>query len=845
MFKVALRGLLSRRLRLALTGLAVALGVTLIAGTYVYTDTINRSFDRIFAASFQGSDVVVTGKEAVETEDGQTPPLDGALVDRVEAVEGVSQVEGSLFDQNAAILDPDGERIGNSQAPQFVASTGTAEQFEAFDYVAGRKPSAPGEVALDKRSAEKAGYRLGDLVSVQGAGPRRELRLVGLAEIAGVASFGGATVALMPLAEAQAVVGKTGQVDQILATVEEGVDADATVAEIQRVLGGDVVVRTGADEAASASEDNREDFSFLNTALLAFAGISLFVGAFLIFNTFSITVAQRAREFALLRTLGAKRGQVLRSVLAEGLTIGALGSLVGLGLGVLTAKGLQALFKAVGFELPSTGTVIETRTIVVSLVVGVVVTLVACLAPALRATRVAPVAALREGAVIETAKRSRLAAPLSVLLTVGGFALILVGLLAGLEEGPALSFVGGGAAAAFLGTALFSPRLVRPLAGVIGRPIERRFGLPGRLARENTTRLPGRTAVTSAALMIGVALVTFASIFAASAAKTLGGDIEEKLKGDLVVQHTDGFSSFTPQAVQAAARVPGVTGATTFRNTQGAIAGDDEEERSFTGIDPEAFTGFYDFGGDALRGLGPGEVAVADDLAEEKGWREGTQLTVTTPSRKTVRLRVAGLFESGDVLVNSLVTTEDTLERDFGLPRITAGFLAVDGDAAQARERVGEVLERDFPQAEAFTAKEWQEDNEAQLTQLLGLIYALLSLSIVVSLFGIVNTLVLSITERTRELGLLRAIGTSRRQVKRIVRYESVITALIGGVIGSVLGVILATLVAQPLEDFEFTIPVVSILVTLVLAGVAGVMAAALPARRAAKLDVLEALAYE
>lgn len=838
MRRVVLRGLLARRTRLALTALAVALGVTLIAGTYVFTDTIDASFARIFSAADAGRDVVLTPQDDLASDDGP-PPLPASVVGVVRGVAGVSRVEGSIFDQGGTFLNHAGQPFG-THGPKFVASVHAVAQFGGFSYAQGRAPRTAGEVALDKATADREHLGVGDTLGIQASRPARRYRITGLTQVAGVDSYGGASIALLVLGEAQRITDKVGRLDEVDAAVTRGTSAQDVVRALRRALPSRVTVRTGQQQAASQTSDIRDDLGFLQTALLAFAGISLFVGAFLIFNTFSITVAQRAREFALLRTLGASRGQVLRSVLAEGLVLGVAGSAAGLALGLLVAKGLRALFKAFGFELPGGAEVVAGRTVWVSLVVGVVVTLAASLAPALRATRVPPVAALREGVALPPTRSSRFMTPVALLLTAIGVALMCVGLLAGLGENPSLAFVGAGAAVTFLGVALLSPRLVGPIAAVVGAPIARLFGVTGRLARENTVRQPGRTAVTAAALMIGVALVAFATIFAAGARHTIDKAIDQGLRGDLVLQDQQGFGAFPAEATDAVRHVPGVGQVTGVRFADGRTAAGDKVNVS--GIDQRSFGALYDA---RLPRLAAGEVVAAKGWAADHGAHVGSVLVVTTPTRRTVSLRVVGLVDDKGMLLGDLTVPVAVLQRSFGEAKDTIAIASADGPAKVVRARVSRELKRDFPQVQALTAKEFKDDQSGQVDQVLTLIYALLALAIVVSLFGIVNTLVLSITERTRELGLLRAVGTSRRQVRRMVRLEAVITALIGGVLGLVLGVLLAILVTRTIDDFSLQIPVFSLLALLVAAGAAGVLAAVLPGRRAARLDVLGALAHD
>src|SRR3954451_5489945 len=851
MTKVVLRGLLSRKLRLALTALAVALGVTLIAGTYVFTDTINASFDRIFVASNKGTDAAITPRQDVTNDGGTTPTLPASILEQVKGQPAVASAEGAIFDE-VAVFDAKGKSLGGSGSPSFVSSEAVDPRFRATEAKQGRLPSAPGEAAIDAHTAGRKHVGLGHTIFLQGDAKKAPLKVVGFTQIKGVESFGGTTVVDVQLPVAQRIVGIPGRFDSIQAAARPGTSADALSAQLKRALPPSVTVRTGEQQAAKQSRDIRDNLGFLTTALLDFAGISLFVGAFIIFNTFSITVTQRIREFALLRTLGASRAQVLRSVLGEGVALGVLGSLVGLGLGLVTAVGLRALFKAVGVDLPSNGTVIETRTIGVSVLVGTIVTVASSIAPALRATRVAPVEALREGIQSGPETPSRRMAVIATLLTAVGVALMCYGLFGSFKsDTSALSLMGGGVASTFLGVALLSPYLVRPLASAIGRPIEALTGVTGRLARGNTTRQPGRTAVTAAALMIGVALVTFASIFAAGARDSIAKAVDDNLKAGLVVQSDNGFSAFSATALQEATRVPGVAGVSSVRFSTAKFQG--HGKQSVTGVDSATFTRLYGIdikhGGDAaVRSLArPGTVMVGKSFADSTSLHVGSRLTLTTPTNVKAAVRVVGVYDDKGGLLAKLTFDNRRLASAFGERKDAFGLVGVrpGQDVNAVEQRVKALLDRDFPSTEVLTAKEFKDQQAGQVNQLLGLIYALLFLAIIVSLFGIVNTLVLSISERTRELGMLRAIGTSRGQVRSIVRYESVITALIGGVLGIVLGAILAVLFTQPLDNFTLTIPVVPLVALLVVAGIAGVGAAVLAARRASRLDVLDALAYE
>jgi putative ABC transport system permease protein len=618
------------------------------------------------------------------------------------------------------------------------------------------------------------------------------------------------------------------------------------------VLPPRLIVETGTQAAARQSQDIKDDLSFFRVILLVFGGVALLVGSFLIFNTFSITVAQRIRELGLLRTLGATRGQILTGMVSEATIIGLLGAFLGVFAGIGFAAGLNAIFKGFGIDLPNTGMVIETRTIIVSVVVGLVVTLAAALTPALRATRVSPMAALLEAELPEGRGRGRIFTAVAVLLMVGGLGMAAYGLLGSVDDSNAAAgLVGGGAVATLLGVSMFSPRLVRPLASFIGWPLERLRGITGRLARENAVRKPGRTAVTAGALMIGLAVVVFVTVFAAGISASIGNAIDRNFQGDIVLQNVDGFSPISSGAGRQAEQVQGVKTVSSLSFTGGIYKG---KEIRVSAVDPATVNDVLSLdwkkGSPATLSSLPGNGAVLDDAwAKSNDIDVGDQIKLRTPLEETDTLTVKGTVKDNADLLGNLVVTEDTLRSKFGSrdPSMTFIKLAAGANAARVQDEISNDVKAKYATVEALNQKELKDNQEEQIQQLVSFFYVLLALAIVISLLGIVTTLALSIHERTRELGMLRAVGMSRKQVRRLVRYEAVITALIGAVLGTILGVIFATLVSRPLADegFELSYPIGTLLILLILAALAGVAAAIWPARRAAKLDVLRALAYE
>jgi putative ABC transport system permease protein len=849
MTKVALRGVAQRKLRAFVTVLAVLLGVAFIAGSYVLTDTINRSFDEIFDVAYEGTDVAISSSTTAQTDAADPPAFPAGYLNRVRQVDGVEKAAGGIFSL-VRFVDAEGDPLSTGFAPEFVASV-APEPFETLTYVEGQAPRTASETSIDESSADREGLEIGGTLRIAGEAGVKPYRIVGIQRL-GDTSSGGSGTAQLTLPEAQRLTGKEGEFDGISIQAAAGVSPEELSRRIREVLPRRVIVETGTQAAARQSQDVKDDLSFFRIVLLVFGGVALLVGSFLIFNTFSITIAQRIRELGMLRTLGATRGQILRGMLLEATLIGAVGSLIGVVAGIGFAGALNAIFKSFGIDLPNTGTVIEARTMIVSIVVGMLVTFAAAISPAVRATRVSPMAALLEAELPEGRAHGRLFTAVAALFVVGGIALAVVGVFGVVgDSGAAAGAVGGGAVVTLLGVSMFSPRLVRPLASLAGWPLERLRGITGRLARENTVRKPGRTAVTAAALMIGLAVVVFVTVFAAGINASIGNAIDRNFQGELVLQNTDGFSPISPQAARQAERVRGVQTVSSLSLAGGVYDGKDI---MVSGVDAATVSDVlsldWEEGSPATLSSLPARGAVLDEAwASSNNVDVGERVRIRTPLERAVTLTVEGTLKDNADLLGNVVTTEETLRTDFGTrqPSMTFIRLAPGADAAAVQDAVSRVVEQRFPTVDTLNQQELKDNLEQQINQLVAFFYVLLALAIVISLLGIVTTLALSIHERTRELGLLRAVGMSRRQVKRLVRYESVITALIGAILGTVLGIVFATLVSRPLADegFELAYPVGTLIVLLALAALAGVLAAIWPARRAAKLDVLQAVAYE
>jgi putative ABC transport system permease protein len=846
---LAVKSLWARKARAMGTTFAVVIGVAFVAGSFVLTDTIFAAFDEIFSDSLKGTSVVVSAKNPVEQENGEVPTVSASLLPRVKGVAGVKLAAGAIFTPGG-FFDSKGEKIGNKFAPKFISST-LPGGLESLTYVDGHPPRGPTEASLDKAAADSSGVELGEAIKLIGQGSARSFRLVGFTQL-GSASFGGASIAQVTLPVAQQLTHKVGRFDQISVAAQKGVSPEALKRRIERVMPSSVRVETAKENADRGSEEIRDNLGFLQTILLVFGFVAVFVGAFLIFNTFSITVAQRVTEFGLLRTLGASRPQILVSVLIEALAIGLFGALIGIAGGYVMAVLLNVLLQAFGIDLPTTGLVMESRTIVVALLVGIVVTSVSSMVPALRSTRVPPIAALQAYTPPASRRRRLVSAALAILLGLAGLAMVLAGLFGSGSAGTRAALMGAGAVAIVFGVSLFSPRLVPPLATIAGWPLERLRRLTGRLARENSQRNPSRTAVTAAALMIGLALVTFVTVFSAGLKSSVAQVIDENFEGGLVIQNTDGFSPIPAGAAVAARKVPGVDLVATIRSTEAKLLGEGAKAKVTAptrdigdAVDVEWKKG----GPAALRRLRDGEAVVSDSFGSDHDLEVGDRLRLLSQSGARPGFRVTGEFDSKAGVFGSIVITQAVMRRAFDQTQDTIDFVIVKpgANAAQVQAALTVGAEHAFPTAEVLNQQELKESREEQVDQLVNLFNALLLLAIVISLFGIANTLALSIHERTRELGMLRAIGMSRRQVRTMIRYEAVITALIGAILGIILGVIFAALISQPLKDEGFTLsyPIGSLIVLLILAGLAGVLAAIPPARRASRLDVLDSLQYE
>jgi len=856
MLTVALKGLAGRKVRASLTAIAIVLGVAMISGTYILTDTINNGFDTIFTQSYVNADVVITGKAAFDSANGNSvepPPMPESLLAKVKKLPGTAIAAGAVSSNNVKLIGKNGKVISTGGAPTLGFSvTPKGQIFNPTKLSTGRWPHGSNEIVIDKGTASSQGFHVGDTIRVQGFGPIERMRITGIASFPGV-SIGGATFAIFDQPTAQVLFHKPGQLDAIRVKSKSGVSSAEMISQIKPLLSPTQVVRSGTEQAKKDQHDQVSGFlSFLRYALLAFAGIALFVGAFVIANTLSITIAQRTREFATLRTLGASRRQVLWSVVIEAFVIGVFGSVVGLFLGLALAKGLNWLFVQIGIDLPTGSTVFATRTIVVALLVGTIVTLVASIRPARRATRVPPIAAVREGSVIPPSRWAKYGAVTSLVILVIAIVMVSLGALAsGIATGPRLLLLGVGVLVLFIGVSMNAPKVVRPLAAVLGAPAQTIGGAPGLLARDNATRNPSRTASTASALMIGLALVTFVAIFGAGIRSSFEGAVNKLFVADYALTSTSTFNPIEAQAGKALVGKPGVQDVSAIRAGSARYLGANND---LTGVQPnlnKTLSMDWTQGSNAVPGeLGTTGFFSSKNYVKDHHLSLGSPVTIQFPSGKKTTVRLKGVWDEPKGGSPFAHITISTVLFDKFTPRPQDEMVLMNtppNGVTDANTAKLNVYVRGFADAKIQTRDEFKSNFEAPINKLLNLLYALLALSVIVSLVGIVNTLVLTVFERTRELGMLRAVGMTRRQVRMMIRYESIVTSLMGAALGMVVGIFLAALITHALSSsgIVFAVPWIQIVYFVLAAIIVGILAAVIPARRAARLNVLQALQYE
>jgi putative ABC transport system permease protein len=848
MWKVTIKGLLAHKLRLALTAIAIVLGVTFVSGTLVLTDTLHGTFNTLFGHIYQHVDFEVRGKAAFANSNNggggaNRPTIPQSTLATVRAVPGVAVAEGTVSCPCAQFVAPDGKAITTGGAPTIGLSFNPNPQLSSLQLVSGTGPTTPNTVVMDDGTAKKYHFAVGDRVRILLAGPPQTFTISGIVRFGTADNLAGATLAAFNLPTAQSLFGEIGRFDAIDVLAGPGTSKATLQHSIASVLPSGMEVVTGQTVAAESSNQINQALSFFSTALLIFAFISLFVGAFTIFNTFSILVGQRTRELALLRIVGASRRQVFRSVLVEAFILGLIASLVGLGLGVLAALGLEALLKGFGITLPSGPLVFQTRTVVAALVIGIGVTVVSAVSPARRAVRIPPVAALADYRS-EQEESSRRRIVIGTVIAVAGIVALTVGLTQ-----PAIQLVGLGAVSVFIGIGMLAPIVARPMASVIGRPLARTLGISGKLGRENSMRSPRRTAQTSSALMVGLALVSTIAVFGASLSKSATSSVDNAVNADYIITGSNnGPGGFSNSVGAAAARVPGVTAVSTVYNGEFQFQ---QSLSTLTAVSAvqlsETIILRMDSPGSGAAAIAKGQLLIDTTTATSKHLGVGSQVPVKFAETGSSTMRIGGIFKANALLGNFVVSDGFFLSH-FNNPLPVAVLLRTANSSSTATGSAVNSALKGYSNLKIQTRAEFKKAQENQVNQLLGLIYALLALAVLIALIGIVNTLMLSVFERTHEIGLLRAVGMKRRQIRAMIRAESVILSLFGAVIGIVVGTALGTAFAASLKEQGITdivIPFASLVVFLLLAALLGLGAASWPARRAAKLDVLAAIAAE
>ena len=837
MWKVTIKGLLAHKLRLGLTALAIVLGVTFISGTFVLTDTLHNTFSELFGNIYSKIDFQVrgaaqlgSGGNAVRNE------LPESLLATVRGVPGVAAADGQVTGY-AQFISHDGKAIQTGGAPTLAVSFNPDQRFSSLHLIAGAPPTTPDDVVMDAGTAQKYDFSVGQQVRILTAGPTQMFTITGIAEFGTANNLAGATLAAFTLPTAQAIAQETGKLDDINVVTAPGADKPAVQQAIAKVLPSGVEVVTGQTVVNESTNSVNQALSFFNTALLVFAFISLFVGGFTIFNTFSIIVGQRTRELALLRIVGASRRQVFRSVLGEAALTGLVSSVIGLGLGVLAALGLQALLRGFGITLPPGSLVFEARTAVVGLAVGVGVTVVAAIGPARNAVRIPPVAALddRQSAPGVTMRRRFIG---GAILAVVGVILLALGLAK-----PAIALVGIGAVAIFLGTATLAPAIARPLSSVIGRPLARVLGEPGKLGRENSMRSPRRTAQTASALMVGLALVAAISVFGASVSRSTTASVDQAVSADLIVSPT-GSGELSNSAASLASAVPGVTATTTVYAGRFEF-GSTLSKLVAVSTNNLAATVILRMTSGTPTALARGELLIDSTTAQNKHLAVGDTVPARFALTGPATLRIGGIFQANALIGSYLASSAFFLSHYPAQPPV-ALLLSTNG-STRVDNAVTSVL-APFPNVQVQTRAQYEQTQVSAINQILGLVYALLALAVLIALIGIVNTLMLSVFERTREIGLLRAVGMRRRQVRIMIRSEAVILAIFGAIIGIIIGTGIGIALVSSLKNqgiSDTVVPWSSLVIFLILAALLGLVAASWPGRRAAKLDVLAAIAAQ
>ncbi|WP_228902275.1 ABC transporter permease [Streptomyces sp. DH1] len=842
MFRTALRNVLAHKARLLMTVLAVMLGVAFVSGTLVFTNTISGALQNSSAKGFDHVDVAVTPEfqEAEGDKVGEQPELTQALVEDSASVPGAASAIG-VVSGFTAVADKDGDLIGDGWSTK--GGNYWGEKDPRYPLTDGRAPKGEGEILIDSKTAGRTGYGVGDTVRMSVDGPVITPKVVGVFTTDDGSVAAGGSLTLFDTATAQKLFGKAGTYDEIDVKAKDGVTQAALKAELDKALPKDLVETTTAEKLADdQAEAIASSMSGMKQGLLVFAGIALFVGTFIIANTFTMLVAQRTKELALIRAVGASRRQVTRSVLIEAFVVGVVAAVTGLLAGIGIGAGMRALMSSMGEVVPDGPLVVSAGTVVAALAVGVLVTMLAAWLPGRRAAKIPPVAAMSSVHAQATTKSLVLRNTLGALVSAAGIAVVLAATTMGGSDGQAP--MGLGAVLLIIGVFILTPLLSRPLIAAAA-PVLRLFGVSGKLARQNSVRNPRRTAATASALMIGLTLITGMTVMAGSLQKSIDKMASAAIEADYVVSMANG-NWLSPDVSEKLAGAEGVTAVSPLRNSPARIGGDTEYLTGVNGstigelTDLKVEQGAFEVGGT--------EVVVDGDTAKENGWKAGSAFTVAYEDGEKQRLTVAGVYEGNDMLRgimvdNSVLTPHLTDPVDMQVM-----VKMSDGASSAAKDSLQQALDTN-PAIKIQDKKDISNEIAKMFTLMLNMLYGLLAMAVIVAVLGVINTLAMSVFERSQEIGMLRAIGLDRKGIKRMVRLESLVISLFGGVLGIGLGVFFGwaagELMGSTIATYELVLPWGRMGVFLLLAAVVGVLAALWPARRAARLNMLQAIKAE
>ncbi|MFD8160152.1 ABC transporter permease [Streptomyces malaysiensis] len=846
MLRTALRNVLAHKARLLMTVLAVMLGVAFVAGTLVFTNTISDAYQKSSQKGYEGVDVAIAPdkKDDDAANPGDAPRLSQQLLDQAGKAAGAASAYG-VVDGYSAVADKKGDLIGggfsNRGGNYYPGPDGKDSRYTMTE---GRAPKAIGEVALDSRTAERGHYKAGDSVRVSVDGPVRTEKVVGVFTTDDGNVAAGGTLALYDTATAQKLFGKPGQFDEIDVKAAAGTSQTTLKSAIDKILPEQAKATTGKKLAKDQAEAIEQGMSSMQTMMLVFAGIALFVGIFIIVNTFSMLVAQRTRELALMRAVGATRRQVTRSVLIEATIVGAIAAVVGLVAGIGIGAALRSVLNSTGANVPDGPLVVAPTTVLVSVLVGVVVTVLSAWLPGRRAAKIPPVAAMNSVHAAPTTRGLVVRNTIGTILAAGGIALVVAGAgMGGDGQGP-MAF---GAAVLVIGVFVLTPLLSRPLIAAAS-PVLRIFGMPGKLARQNAVRNPRRTAATASALMVGLTLITGMTVIAGSIQQGINKMAADGLRSDFVVSMGGGSARpLSPEVSKTLAKLPEVTSISPLRASPARIAGDSD---SLTGVDPKAIRNLVnvDFTEGSFTALGGTKALIDDKIADEHGWKVGSTIPVTYEDGRKGRLTVGGVYE-GNQMIRGVMVDSATVSPHMATVADFQVMLKAKGGATEANKDLLKKTLGENPAIKIQTKQDISDEIAMIFTLMLNMLYGLLAMAVIVAVLGVINTLAMSVFERSKEIGMLRAIGLDRRGIKRMVRLESLVISLFGGVLGLGLGLFFGwaagELVATELPTYELVLPWGRMGLFLLMAALVGVIAALWPARRASKLNMLMAIKGE